>query len=138
MIVLLGVVAHHIHLCLQAGMSDKPQLAPYPRLCGCQQKKPDMVLAFLIGYRWQLVRSSDKPSANAHAPTGMAAPESSAASDKGSDLSYDIGPASNHHTRFQTGTAGELDRLRTALRQKDDQVVSLQSQLTNLEATRDR
>ena len=85
------------------------------------------------------MRSSDKLSSNTHASTGMAAPESSAASDKGSDLSYDIGPASNHHhTRFQTGTAGELDRVRTALRQKDDQVVSLQSQLTNLEATRDR
>ncbi|DBA79224.1 TPA: hypothetical protein ACH3X1_009038 [Trebouxia sp. C0004] len=88
------------------------------------------------GYRWQLVRSSDKPSPSSHAPTAVAAPESSAASDKGSDVSYDTGP-SNHHTRFQTGTAGELDRLRTALRQKDDQVVSLQSQLTNLEATRD-
>ncbi|KAL0034466.1 hypothetical protein WJX79_003740 [Trebouxia sp. C0005] len=90
------------------------------------------------GYRWQLVRSSDKLSSSAHAPTGMAAPESSAASDNGSGLSYDAGPASiHHHTRFQIGTAGELDRLRTALRQKDDQVVSLQSQLTNLEATRD-
>ncbi len=97
----------------------------------------DIVIPFHVGYRWQLVRSSDKPSPNAHAPTAMAAPESSAASDKGTDVSYDAG-ANHHRSRFQTGTAGELDRLRTALRQKDDQVVSLQSQLTNLEATRDR
>ncbi len=97
------------------------------------EAKSDIVLVLHTGYRWQLVRSNDKASANAHAP------ESSAASDKGSDHSYDIGPgSSHHHSRFQTGTAGELDRLRTALRQKDDQVVSLQSQLTNLEATRDR
>jgi hypothetical protein len=28
----LGFVAHHIHLCFQARMSDKSQLAPHPRL----------------------------------------------------------------------------------------------------------
>ena len=28
----LGLVAHHIHLCFQARMSDEPQLAPHPRL----------------------------------------------------------------------------------------------------------
>ena len=28
----LGFVAHHIHLCFQARMSDESQLAPHPRL----------------------------------------------------------------------------------------------------------
>lgn len=62
--------------------------------------------------------------------------ESSAASDKGSDTSYEPGPS--QHSRSHTGTAGELDRLRTTLKQKEDQIFSLQSQLTNIEATRDR
>lgn len=87
------------------------------------------------GYRWQLVRASHAASP---AQAGAAAShlESSAASDKGSDSSHE--PSSSQHSRLHSGTAGEVDRLRTTLRQKEDQVASLRSQLTNLEATRDR
>lgn len=57
------------------------------------------------------------------------------AADKGSEGSYE--PSSSQHSRLLGGT-GEVEKLRTALRQKEDQITSLQSQLTNLEATRDR
>ncbi len=88
------------------------------------------------GYRWQLVRGSDKVSPSQANAAASTAAESSAASDKGSDAAYEPGPS--QHSRPHAGTAGELERLRTALRQKEDQMASLQSQLTNLEATRDR
>lgn len=86
------------------------------------------------GYQWQLVRSSDRDSPR---QGGAAGPRlgSSAASEKGSEGSYEQG--SGHPTRLLSG-AGEVEMLRTALRQKEDQITSLQSQLTNLEATRDR
>ncbi|KAL3150595.1 hypothetical protein ABBQ32_000402 [Trebouxia sp. C0010 RCD-2024] len=85
------------------------------------------------GYQWQLVRSSDRDSPR---QGGAAGPRlrSSAASDKGSEDPYEQG--SGHPTRLLSG-AGEVEMLRTALRQKEDQITSLQSQLTNLEATRD-
>lgn len=47
-------------------------------------------------------------------------------------------PSLGQHPRPPAGSAGEAERLRMALRQKEDQVASLQSQLTDLEATRDR
>ena len=60
---------------------------------------------------------------------------STAASDRGTDgLHATLG----QHSRPPAGSAGEADRLRAVLRQKEDQIASLQSQLTNLEATRDR
>ena len=86
------------------------------------------------GYRWQLVRSSDKAS-----PGQLASPAQEltySSSDKGSEASFETGPSLP--SRTHTGTAGEVERLRSALRQKEDQVASLQTQLTNLEATRDR
>ena len=87
------------------------------------------------GYQWQLVRSADKAS-----PGGAGASsrlESSAASDKGSEGSYEPSSSHSQHSRLLGGT-GEVEKLRTVLRQKEDQITSLQSQLTNLEATRDR
>ena len=95
-----------------------------------------ITLLLHAGYRWQLVRSSDKTSSPPHASSALS--EASAASDRGSDAPTPHETGSTHHLRSHTGTAGELDRLRTALRQKEDQMASLQSQLTNLEATRDR
>ena len=95
-----------------------------------------ITLLLHAGYRWQLVRSSDKTSSPPH--TSSALSEASAASDRGSDAPTPHEAGSTHHPRSHAGTAGELDRLRTALRQKEDQMASLQSQLTNLEATRDR
>lgn len=98
--------------------------------------KGAVTLSLHAGYRWQLVRSSDKPSSSPH--TSSALSEASAASDRGLDAPTPHEAGSTHHPRSHAGTAGELDRLRTALRQKEDQMASLQSQLTNLEATRDR
>lgn len=86
------------------------------------------------GYQWQLVKSSDRDSPSQAGPAAVRL-GSSAASEKGSEASYE--PSSNHHTRLLSGS-GEVEQLRTALRQKEDQITSLQSQLTNLEATRDR
>ena len=87
------------------------------------------------GYRWQLVRSSDKASPG-QAPAHTSNVESGAGSGRDSEASLEA--SSSQHSRLHSGTAGEVERLRTALRQKEDQVASLQSQLTNLEATRDR
>lgn len=90
-------------------------------------------VACLTGYEWQLVRSSEKglPARNLSS-TSLA---STAASDRGTD---GLHSTMGHHSRPPAGSAGEAERLRTVLRQKEDQVASLQSQLTNLEATRDR
>lgn len=86
------------------------------------------------GYQWQLIKSRERDSPS---QAGAAAVRlgSSGASDRGSEASYE--PGSSQHTRLLSGT-GEVEQLRTALRQKEDQITSLQSQLTNLEATRDR
>ena len=87
----------------------------------------------LTGYEWQLVRSSEKglPTRNLSS-TSLA---STAASDRGTDKLHST---MGHHSWPPAGSAGEAERLRTVLRQKEDQVASLRSQLTNLEATRDR
>lgn len=63
--------------------------------------------------------------------------ESSAGSDKGSEGNHEPSSSHSQHSRLLGGT-GEVEKLRTALRQKEDQITSLQSQLNNLEATRDR
>lgn len=88
------------------------------------------------GYRWQLVRSSDKASPRHLAARSSSSQDITALSDRGSESSFEAGPSL--HSRLHAGTAGEVERLRSALRQKEDQVASLQSQLSNLEATRDR
>ena len=93
-------------------------------------------LCMHTGYRWQLVRSSDRATSQQPPTRSTSAQDITALSDRGSDGSLEGGPSL--HSRPHLGTAGEVERLRSALRQKEDQVASLQSQLTNLEATRDR
>ena len=88
------------------------------------------------GYRWQLVRSSDKATSQQFPARSTSAQDITALSDRGSDGSLEGAPSL--HSRPHLGTAGEVERLRSTLRQKEDQVASLQSQLINLEATRDR
>lgn len=91
------------------------------------------LLALGVGYEWQLVRSSEKglPARSLSSASLASAP----ASDMGTD-----GPhtSAGQQPRMQSRTAGDAERLRTSLRQKEDQIASLQSQLTNIEATRDR
>lgn len=89
------------------------------------------------GYQWQLVKSADRASPSQGVAGSRLESKSSAASDKGSEGWYEPSSSHNQHSR-PLGRTGEVERLRTALRQKEDQIGSLQSQLTNLEATRDR
>ncbi|KAK9829150.1 hypothetical protein WJX72_004204 [[Myrmecia] bisecta] len=77
------------------------------------------------GYKWVLMREGEEPrSRQQPASSSGSTPRAAAGSGSGS-----VG--------FSKGMAAELERLRDAVRIKEDQLASVQQQISSLEATRD-